>query len=201
MTKRIEPRTVRYGGAMFGHEEIDQVNAVMNDPMGLIPGVKVSEFEGRVAAFMGKKHGVMVNSGSSALMLAMRLLDLPKGSEIITPALTFSTDISSIYFAGYKPVFVDVGLNDYQILVDCVEELITPNTKAILVPDLVGGICDWDVLRNIANKHNLKLVHDSADTLGGSLRGKKTATRADISITSFSIYHLSLIHISEPTRP
>ena len=74
MTKRIEPRTVRYGGAMFGHEEIDQVNAVMNDPMGLIPGVKVSEFEGRVAAFMGKKHGVMVNSGSSALMLAMRLL-------------------------------------------------------------------------------------------------------------------------------
>ena len=190
MTKRIEPRTVRYGGAMFGHEEIDQVNAVMNDPMGLIPGVKVSEFEGRVAAFMGKKHGVMVNSGSSALMLAMRLLDLPKGSEIITPALTFSTDISSIYFAGYKPVFVDVGLNDYQILVDCVEELITPNTKAILVPDLVGGICDWDVLRNIANKHNLKLVHDSADTLGGSLRGKKTATRADISITSFSIYHI-----------
>ena len=190
MTKRIEPRTVRYGGAMFGHEEIDQVNAVMNDPMGLIPGVKVSEFEGRVAAFMGKKHGVMVNSGSSALMLAMRLLDLPKGSEIITPALTFSTDISSIYFAGYKPVFVDVGLNDYQILVDSVEELITPNTKAILVPDLVGGICDWDVLRNIANKHNLKLVHDSADTLGGSLRGKKTATRADISITSFSIYHI-----------
>ena len=120
----------------------------------------------------------------------MRLLDLPKGSEIITPALTFSTDISSIYFAGYKPVFVDVGLNDYQILVDSVEELITPNTKAILVPDLVGGICDWDVLRNIANKHNLKLVHDSADTLGGSLRGKKTATRADISITSFSIYHI-----------
>ena len=92
MTKRIEPRTVRYGGAMFGHEEIDQVNAVMNDPMGLIPGVKVSEFEGNFA-FMGKKHGVMVNSGSSALMLAMRLLDLPKGSEIITPA----TDISSIY--------------------------------------------------------------------------------------------------------
>ena len=68
--------------------------------------------------------------------------------------------------------------------------MITPNTKAILVPDLVGGICDWDVLRNIANKHNLKLVHDSADTLGGSLRGKKTATRADISITSFSIYHI-----------
>ena len=190
MNDRLEPRTVRYGGAMFGKEEIDQVNGVLTDPMGLIPGIKVSEFEGRVAAFMGKKHGVMVNSGSSALMLAMRLLDLPKGSEIITPALTFSTDISSIYFAGYKPVFVDVGLNDYQILVGSVEELITSNTKAILVPDLVGGICDWDVLRNIANKHNLKLVHDSADTLGGSLRGKKTATRADISITSFSIYHI-----------
>ena len=190
MTERIEPRIVRYGGAMFGSEEIDQVNGVLSDPMGLVPGIKVSEFENRVASFMGKNHGVMVNSGSSALMLAMRLLDLPKGAEIITPALTFSTDISSMYFAGYKPVFVDVGLNNYQILVNCIEDVITDNTKAILVPDLVGGICDWDVLRKIADKHDLKLVQDSADTLGGSLRGIKTATRADITITSFSIYHI-----------
>jgi len=175
---------------MFGQEEIDQVNAVMSDPMGLIPGVRVSEFESRVAAFMGKKHGVMVNSGSSALLIAMRLLNLPAESEIITPALTFSTDIASIYQAGYKPVFVDVGLSDYQILVDRVKDVITEDTKAILVPDLIGGICDWDILRETADDHELLLVHDSCDTLGGSLRGRKTATRADISVTSFSIYHI-----------
>ena len=188
--QRISPREVRYGGAMYGAEEIDRVNAVMADPMGLVPGRCVSEFEQRVAEFMGKRHGVMVNSGSSALMIAMRLLNLPEGSEVITPALTFSTDVASIYHAGYRPVFVDVGLSDYQIIVDRVEEVITPNTRAMLVPDLVGGICDWDRLRDIADRHGLLLVHDSADTLGGSLRGRKTATRADISITSFSIYHI-----------
>ena len=188
--QRLSPRVVRYGGAMYGQDEIDRVNAVLADPMGLVPGKLVCEFEQRVAEFMGKRHGVMVNSGSSALLIAMRLLDLPEGSEIITPALTFSTDVASIYQAGYRPVFVDVGISDYQILVDRVADVITPDTRAMLVPDLVGGICDWDKLRELADSHGLLLVHDSADTLGGSLRGRKTATRADISITSFSIFHI-----------
>jgi len=190
MSNKLPPRVVRYGGAMFGDNEKQRVNAVLNDPMGLVPGARIIEFEHRVADFMGKRHGVMVNSGSSALMIAMRLLNLPEGSEVITPALTFSTDVASIYHAGYRPVFVDVGLTDYQILHDRIEDVITPNTRAMLVPDLVGGIGDWDALRALANKHNLLLVHDSADTLGGTLRGKKTACRADISITSFSVFHI-----------
>ena len=189
-TPKLDPRVVRYGGAMYDRSEIDAVNAVMADPMGLIPGPKVMEFERRVADFMGKRHGVMVNSGSSALLIAMRLADLPPGAEVITPALTFSTDVASIYQAGYEPVFVDVGLDDYQILVERIEDVISARTGAILIPDLIGGICDWDKVREIADKHQLLLIHDSADTLGGSLRGSKTATRADISITSFSIFHI-----------
>jgi CDP-6-deoxy-D-xylo-4-hexulose-3-dehydrase len=189
-TPKLDPRVVRYGGAMYDRSEIDAVNAVMADPMGLIPGPKVMEFERRVADFMGKRHGVMVNSGSSALLIAMRLADLPPGAEVITPALTFSTDVASIYQAGYEPVFVDVGLDDYQILVERIENVISTRTGAILIPDLIGGICDWDKVREIADKHQLLLIHDSADTLGGSLRGSKTATRADISITSFSIFHI-----------
>jgi CDP-6-deoxy-D-xylo-4-hexulose-3-dehydrase len=189
-TKRLAPRVVRYGGAMYDKAEIDAVNEVLADPMGMIPGQKVCAFEASVAAFMGKRHGVMVNSGSSALLIAMRLANLPAGSEVITPALTFSTDVASIYQAGYKPVFVDSGLDDYQIMVDRIEETVTENTRAILIPDLVGGICDWDKVREIADRHGLLLIHDSADTLGGSLRGRKTATRADISITSFSIFHI-----------
>ncbi len=187
---KLEPRVVRYGGAMFDQAEIDAVTQVMSSADGLIPGAKVMEFEARVAAFMGKRHGVMVNSGSSALMIAMRLLDLPAASEVITPALTFSTDVASIYHAGYTPVFVDVGLEDYQILVDRIEDIITENTRAMLIPDLIGGICDWDKVRAIADRHGLLLVHDSADTLGGTLRGRKTATRSDITITSFSIFHI-----------
>jgi CDP-6-deoxy-D-xylo-4-hexulose-3-dehydrase len=187
---RIQPRIVRYGGAMFDQDEIDAVMKQMHRPMGLVPGEKVCEFERRVAAYMGKAHGVMVNSGSSALMVAMRLASLPRGSEVITPALTFSSDVAAIYYADCTPVFVDVGLSDYQIRVDRIESAIGPQTRAILIPDLVGGICDWDEVRRIADRHGLFVIHDSADTLGGTLRGRKTATRADISITSFSIYHI-----------
>jgi CDP-6-deoxy-D-xylo-4-hexulose-3-dehydrase len=187
---RISPRIVRYGGAMFDQDEIGAVMKQLQDPMGLVPGPKVCEFERRVAATMGKAHGVMVNSGSSALMVAMRLANLPLGSEVITPALTFSSDVAAIYHVGCTPVFVDVGDSDYQIRVDRIESAIRPETRAILIPDLVGGICDWDVVRAVADRHGLFVLHDSADTLGGRLRGSPTATRADVSITSFSIYHI-----------
>ncbi len=187
---RIAPRVVRYGGACFDQEEIDLVNAQLADPAGLVPGPRVAEFEARVAAYMGKQHGVMVNSGSSALMIAMRLANLPLGSEVITPTLTFSSDVACIYHAGCTPVFLDVGLDDYQCRVDQIEDVLSDETRAILIPDLVGGICDWDRVREIADRHDLFVIHDSADTLGGKLRGRHTATRADVSITSFSIFHI-----------
>ncbi|MAG31364.1 MAG: aminotransferase [Deltaproteobacteria bacterium] len=187
---RIEPRVIRYGGAFFDQNEIDRVNAQMKDPMGLMPGPQVVAFEERVAEYMGKQHGVMVNSGSSALMIALRLANLPLGSEVITPALTFSSDVAAVYHVGCTPVFLDVGLSDYQVQVEQIPDVISDKTRAILIPDLVGGICDWDRVRKLADQHDLFVIHDSADTLGGTLRGRKTATRADISITSFSIHHI-----------
>ena len=187
---RIEPRIVRYGGAMFDQAEVDAVMAQLQDPAGLVPGPRVREFEQRVAGYMGKRHGVMVNSGSSALTVAMRLASLPLGSEVVTPALTFSSDVACIYQVGCTPVFVDVGLDDYQIRVDRIEAAIGDSTRAILIPDLVGGICDWDAVREVADRHDLFVIHDSADTLGGKLRGRPTAQRADVSITSFSIFHI-----------
>ena len=186
----IEKRTIRYGGAMLDQKEIDAVMDVMQRPYGMVVGQKVGEFEGRCAEILGHKYGVMVNSGSSALMLAMRMIGAPKGSEVITPVLTFSTDAASIVHAGYVPVFVDVVLDTYQIDLDKVEAMITPKTKAILVPNLVGGVPDWDRLRAIADKHGLVLIEDSCDTLGAELRGKPTGKRADISVTSFSIFHI-----------
>ena len=185
-----QKRIVRYGGALYDQAEIDAVVAQLRDPIGLLPGKKVIEFERRVARYMGKQHGVMVNSGSSALMLAMRLANLPPGSEVITPALTFSSDVAAIYHAGCIPVFIDVGLEDYQARVEAIEGAIGPETRALLIPDLMGGICDWDAVRDVADRHALFVIHDSADTLGGKLRGTHTAARADVSITSFSPHHI-----------
>ncbi|MFO1509203.1 MAG: DegT/DnrJ/EryC1/StrS family aminotransferase [Steroidobacteraceae bacterium] len=188
MQKRLPPRKVLYGGAMLDQKEIDAVVRVMQT--GMAVGKQVQTFEKRCAEVMGHKYGVMVNSGSSALMLAMRMLNLPRGSEVITPVLTFSTDVASIVHAGYVPVFVDVELDTYQIDIGHIERMIGPNTRAMLVPNLVGGTPDWDRLRALADKHKLKLVEDSCDTLGGTLRGTKTGLRADISVTSFSIFHI-----------
>ncbi len=185
-----QKREIRYGGAMMGQAEIDAVTAVMRREHGLIVGEHVARFEQRVAQLMGKRYGAMVNSGSSALMVALRLLDLPPGAEVITPTLTFSSDIAAIVHAGGVPVLADVEPDTYQIDVDRIEALIGPDTRALLVPDLIGGMPDWDRLRAIADQHKLALVEDSADTLGGSFRGRPSGERADISITSFSIYHI-----------
>jgi CDP-6-deoxy-D-xylo-4-hexulose-3-dehydrase len=186
----LAKRTIRYGGAMLDQKEIDAVLGVMQAEYGMVVGRKVGEFETRCAELLGHKYGVMVNSGSSALMLAMRMIGAPKGSEVITPVLTFSTDAASIVHAGYVPVFIDVVLDTYQIDLDKIEAMITPRTKAILVPNLVGGVPDWDRLRQIADTHKLVLIEDSCDTLGAELRGKATGKRADISVTSFSIFHI-----------
>jgi len=181
-------RRIRYGGAMIDEKEIEAVTAVMRT--GMIVGDNVRSFEARVASVLGHRYGIMVNSGSSALLLSMRLLDLPPKSEIITPVLTFSTDVASIVHAGHVPVFVDVVLDSYQINLDMLERALSPNVRAILVPNLLGGIPDWDRLRAFADAHGLFLIEDSCDTLGSTLRGKAPGTRATISVTSFSIFHI-----------
>src|SRR5579862_4084824 len=117
-------RRIRYGGAMIDEREVEAVAKVMRT--GMIIGEQVQSFEKRVAALLGHRHGIMVNSGSSALTLAMRLFDLPKGAEVITPVLTFSTDVASIVHVGCVPAFVDVVLDTYQIDLDKLERKIGP---------------------------------------------------------------------------
>ena len=167
---------VPYGQTVHGEEEVAAVVEVLRSSTQM--GQRVRTFEARIADLFAKKHGVMVNSGSSALELATELLALPEGSEVITPALTFSSDVAAIYQVGCTPVFLDVGLDDYQVRVDTIEDVLSEETRAILIPDLIGGICDWDEVRRIADRHDLFVIHDSADTLGGKLRGRHTATRA-----------------------
>ena len=182
-------RKIAPPGSYHDEREIEAVTNLLRSSHLQI-GENVAAFEERVAALMSKQYGVMVNSGTSALYLALDLLDLKPGDEIITSVLTFSADITPMVRAGIVPVFVDVDETGYQIDVTRIEEMVGPRTKAILTPNLIGNCPDWDVIRDIADRHNLKVVEDTCDVLGDTfLRGKRTGTRADITVTSCAVTH------------
>ncbi|HEX7097304.1 MAG TPA: aminotransferase class I/II-fold pyridoxal phosphate-dependent enzyme [Acidimicrobiales bacterium] len=180
-----------YSSSVHDEREIAAVVEVLRSgPQGLWPGRRVNAMEREVAALFGKASGVMCNSGSSALYLALELLDLPKGAEIVTCALTFSTDIAPMIRGGWTPVFVDVEPDTYCVDVERIEEMISEKTGAILMPNLIGNAPDWDRIREIADRHGLPVVEDSCDTLGPKLRGTPTGRRSTISVTSFANSHI-----------
>jgi CDP-6-deoxy-D-xylo-4-hexulose-3-dehydrase len=180
-----------YSSSVHDEREIDAVVEVLRSgPQGLWPGRRVNAMEREVAALFGKSRGVMCNSGSSALYLALELLDLPPGAEVVTCALTFSTDVAPIVRGGWVPAFVDVEPDTYCVDVDRIEAMISERTGAILIPNLIGNAPDWDAIRAIADRHGLPLIEDSCDTLGARLRGRPTGERSTISVTSFANSHI-----------
>ena len=182
---------VFYSSSVHDEREIDAVVEVLRSgPQGLWPGRRVNAMERRVAERFGKARGVMVNSGSSALYLAIELLGLTPGQEVLTCGLTFSTDVAPVVRAGLVPAFVDCEADTFCVDVDRVEEMITPQTGALLIPNLIGNAPDWDALRAIADRHGLPLVEDSCDTLGPRLRGRPTGERSTITVTSFANSHI-----------
>lgn len=184
-------RRIEYAGSVHDEREIDAVVEVLrNGPTALRIGKNVKAMETRVAELFGKRRGIMCNSGSSALYLAIEVLGMEPGDEIVTSAVTFSTDIAPMVRGGFVPAFVDVTPDTYQIDVDGIEEMIGPRTKAILAPNLIGNAPDWDRIREVADRHGLKVVEDSCDALGLTLRGTPTGIRADISLTSFALSHI-----------
>jgi CDP-6-deoxy-D-xylo-4-hexulose-3-dehydrase len=184
-------RRIPYAGSVHGQEEVEAVLEVLNGPPSAMRiGKNVAAMEQEVAALFGKRHGLMCNSGSSALYLAVELMRLQPGDEIITSTLTFSTDIAPMVKAGLVPVLADVDPDSFQIDVESIERLIGPRTKAVLTPNLAGNAPDWDRIREIADRHGLLVVEDSCDALGATLHGTPTGTRADISVTSFAMSHI-----------
>ena len=170
----------------YGEEEIKAVEKALRDGWLAGFGPYTVKFEEKIAKEFGKKYGVFVNSGSSACLLAIASLDLEPGSEIITPALTFSTTLAPILQLGYKPKFIDSELNTYVPSVEQILEAITDKTKAIMVPNLIGNKPNWSMLRtqlNRINRNDIIIIEDSADTVTETLQ-------SDISTTSFYASHV-----------
>ncbi|WP_170589011.1 DegT/DnrJ/EryC1/StrS family aminotransferase [Ruegeria arenilitoris] len=179
---------VNYGQTVHGQEEIDAVVEVLKTSTQM--GPKVREMQQKVAALFSKAHGIMVNSGSSANYLAVEILDLPKGSEVITPALTFATTVAPLVRQGLVPAFVDAAEGTYNIDVEQIERMISPKTSAMMIPSLIGNLPDWRRIRELADAHGLKVIEDSADTLGATIDGTSTGVWSDVSTTSFYGSHV-----------
>ena len=182
------PEKISYAKTVYGKNEIDAVVDCLNESTQM--GKNSRLFENKIAKIFEKEYCLYVNSGSSALYLGIEAYDFEPGSEVITPALTFSTTIGCLIKNNLVPVFTDVELLTYCIDVKQLEELITDKTVAILAPNLLGNLCDWEKIRSIANKYDLKVIEDSADTLGATFKNIPSGKFSDMSITSFYGSHI-----------
>jgi CDP-6-deoxy-D-xylo-4-hexulose-3-dehydrase len=170
----------------YGEQEIQAVVDCLRSGWLAGFGPKSIEFEERVSKHFGKKFGVFVNSGSSACLLALASLLLPKGTKVVTPACTFSTTLAPIIQLGLVPVFVDVDLNTYVANVDEVLGVITDDVKVLMLPNLIGNKPDWKKIKEgliTMGREDIILIEDSADTVTHT-------PETDIATTSFYASHV-----------
>tara|TARA_B100001059_G_scaffold236797_1_gene290513 strand:- start:9448 stop:10647 length:1200 start_codon:yes stop_codon:yes gene_type:complete len=179
---------IYYGKSVHGAEEINAVLKTISKSTQM--GKNTELMENKIGKLFYKKYSLMVNSGSSALLLAFKSVNFEKGSNVITPVLTFSTTVSSIIQSDLLPNFVDVKKETMCINEDLIESSINSNTRAICVPNLIGNIPDWIKIKKIAKKYNLLVIEDSADSLGAKINNNSTGKYSDISITSFYGSHI-----------
>ena len=184
-------KKIYYGKAVYDHKEINAVNQVLKkSSLTLIDGKKTKLLEKTVAKMFGKKYGLMVNSGSSANLLALSSFDFKKGSEVITPNLTFSTTVAPIYQLGLIPHFIGVKKNKFVSDEDQIEKCINKKTVALMIPNLLGNIPELKKIHLIAKKYNLKVIEDSADTIGFTINGKNSGKFSDVVTNSFYASHI-----------
>ena len=184
-------KKIYYGKAVYDSKEINAVLKVLkNEGLSLVDGKNVKKLEKTVSKIFGKKYGLMVNSGSSANLLGLSSFNFSKGSEIITPNLTFSTTIAPIYQLGLIPHFIGVEKNKFLADPSQIEKCINQKTVAIMVPNLLGNIADWKKIFKIAKEYGLKIIEDSADTIGYKIDNKNTGKYSDVVTNSFYASHI-----------
>ncbi|HFQ80025.1 MAG TPA: UDP-4-amino-4,6-dideoxy-N-acetyl-beta-L-altrosamine transaminase [Desulfobacterales bacterium] len=177
-------KTIPYGRQSVAEDDIAAVTEVLCSEW-LTTGPKVPAFEEAVAGYCGARHGVAVSSGTAALHAAMYAIGIETGDEVIVPAITFAATANCVVYQGGRPIFADVEEDTLLIDSEDVIQKITDRTKAIIAMDYAGHPCNYEVLSNIAKKHDLFLIADSCHALGAEYRGRRTGTLADLTTFSF----------------
>ena len=181
---KIDFAKLQYQYQLYKTEIDDAIHKVL-DNSNYIMGQQVKILEQNLQGFTGAKHAITCSSGTDALLLAMMALDIKPNDEIITTPFTFIATAETIAFLGAKPVFIDIDEKTYNIDPSKIEEKITKKTKVIMPVSLYGQPADMDVIQAIANKYNLKVIIDGAQSFGSTFNGKTDSNLGDISTTSF----------------
>ncbi|MBL8101546.1 MAG: DegT/DnrJ/EryC1/StrS family aminotransferase [Anaerolineales bacterium] len=166
-------------------EEIDAAVLATLESGHFILGPQVLKFEESIATYLGVKHAIGLASGTDALVIALRALNIGEGDEVVIPAYTFFATAGTVMSVGAKPVFVDVDPQSYQIDVNKIKSAITPKTKAIIPVHLYGHPADMNPILAIARENNLKVIEDNAQGFGAEYFGRKTGSLGDIACLSF----------------
>ena len=182
--KPVRETLLPYGHQWVDEADIETVVQVLRSAW-LTTGPKITEFEKTFAKFVGARYAIAVSNGTAALHAAMYAIGIKPGDEVIVPAMTFAATANCVVFQGGSPVFVDVDAETLLIDPDQVKVKITPRTRAVIAVDYTGQPCDYDVLREIANRHGLTLVADACHALGATYKGRPVGSLADLNVFSF----------------
>ncbi len=166
----------------------DQIDASIQRVLGhgqYILGPEVMELEEKLAAFVGAKHCISVANGTDALQIALMVFGIGPGDEVITPGFTYIATAETVALLGAKPVYVDICPKTYNLDPQQLEAAITPRTKAIIPVSLYGQCADFDTINAIAQKYQIPVIEDAAQSLGATYHGRKSGNLSTVSCTSF----------------
>lgn len=169
----------------FGDEMLEHIDRVLSEGLYIL-SEEVASFERAFSAYVGAEHGIGVNSGSDALYLALRALDIQQGDEVILPAHTFVSTADAIVRNGGTPVFVDIDPETYTIDPDAVKEQLTPDTAAVIPVHLYGQPAEMAPLQELAAEHDFALIEDASQAHGATYQGEPVGSLGDIAC--FSLY-------------
>lgn len=177
-------KLIPYGLHWIEEEDVEEVIKVLKSNW-ITTGPKIEEFEKALCRYIGCKYAIAVNSGTSALDIAVASLQLQKNSEIITTPFSFIATSNVIIYNGHIPVFADIQRDTFNIDPSEIKKSITEKTKAIIYVDYAGHPCEIDEINEIAEENNLFLIEDACHALGAEYKGKKIGGFADITVFSF----------------